>query len=49
VSNDGHYLYAVSRGSHTISEFAINADGTLEFIGSVSDLAMGSASGLVAK
>lgn len=49
VSNDGHYLYAVSRATHTISEFAINADGSLEFLGSVWDLAMGSASGLVAK
>ena len=49
VSNDGRYLYAISRGAHTITEFAVNNDGSLILIGSIDDLAMSSSNGLVAR
>jgi 6-phosphogluconolactonase len=29
ASNDGKYLYAVNKGSGTVSIFTINSDGTL--------------------
>ena len=41
VSSDGHYLYVLVDGHHTIGGFRINADGSLTALGEVGSLPAG--------
>lgn len=48
ISDNGHFLYALSTRNHTISEFLIHADGSLVPIGTLNDLPE-AANGLAAR
>ena len=48
ISDNGRFLYTLNTGNHTMSEFRIQADGSLVSIGSLSSLPM-AANGLAAR
>ncbi len=48
VNNNSHFLYALLSGTHGIAQFAVNADGSLTNLGTLSGLPS-SAVGLAAR